>query len=429
MEKKCLAVLLVFIFVLQDPQMVRAHRLSRSPGFFSGEYKLTADWEPAGGFEISYCLNGGGFAERGAGNASVGNLPAAPGIPVREGYNFAGWYWDSGFLHKAAGADVRGTGDGKLYAKWTKSIDGDYNVQMYPYRNTSAAKREQKKLKDCSYRFLNNVKIPGMPSTREADAKEKRITETSQCPQGICMTEEYLLISAYSGNLGRGLGCIHVFDRKTGEYCATIGVKENSHMGGLAFDGESVWVCHSGSGTLGRIPYRIIRQTAQKKPRRVVNCSAQFEEMTVSNTPSCIAFYDGRLWVATHTRLFSSKMYAYRVTKKGLRRERSCRIPEKVQGIAFDEDGTVYVSTSYGRKKSSYLKVYKSLDRMDQNPEEPMVKVEMPPCSEEIELVDGEIYVLFESAGEKYLEGTDGKGMSASPVDEVLVLPANEVSE
>ena len=56
-----------------------------------------------------------------------------------------------------------------------------------------------------------------------------------------------------------------------------------------------------------------------------------------------------------------------------------------------------------------------------------MMKVEMPPCSEELELVDGEIYILFESAGEKYLEGTDGKGTSASPVDEILVLPKESV--
>ena len=427
MDKKCLAVLLVVIFVLQDPYVDRAYRLSQDSSLFSGENRVIKEFGSAGGFEVCYFLNGGAFDEGGTANASRKDLQAALAIPVKEGYNFAGWYLDSGFWHKATGEDVRGNGDCMLYAKWTKSIDGEHNVQMYPYRNTASKRPGQKKLKDCAYRFLKNVKIPGMPSTRETDAVEKRITETSQCLQGICMTEDYLLVSAYSGNYGGGLGCIHVFDRVTGEYCATVGVKKNSHMGGLAFDGENVWVCHSGSGTLGRIPYSVIRQTASKKPRQVVDCFRWFEEVSVSNIPSCIAYHDGKLWVATHTRLFYSRVYSYRITPDGLKQAGNWRIPEKVQGIAFDEDGKIYISASYGRRKSSYLKVYKSLTHLDNNPGKPMMKVEMPPCSEELELVDGEIYILFESAGEKYLEGTDGKGTSASPVDEILVLPKESV--
>ncbi len=62
---------------------------------------------------------------------------------------------------------------------------------------------------------------------------------------------------------------------------------------------------------------------------------------------------------------------------------------------------------------------------MDEHPNRPMVKIEMPPCSEEIELADGQIYVLFESAGEKYFEGTDGK----APVDQVLLLERESVLE
>ncbi len=77
----------------------------------------------------------------------------------------------------------------------------------------------------------------------------------------------------------------------------------------------------------------------------------------------------------------------------------------------FDEEGRVYVSTSFGRKKSSYLKVYESCSKMDEHPNRPMVKIEMPPCSEEIELADGQIYVLFESAGGRnILKVQMGKG-------------------
>jgi hypothetical protein len=103
------------------------------------------------------------------------------------------------------------------------------------------------------------------------------------------------------------------------------------------------------------------------------------------------------------------------------------KIPAKVQGIVFDEDGGVYLSTSYGRSESSYLLCYPSVIALATSPSHPAKRVEMPPCSEELEVYGDNLYVLFESAGEKYLEGTDGKGKSLSPLDKLLVLPLSQL--
>ncbi len=427
-EKKCFAVFLIAVFLMQDPYLLRAGRLGEEQGILWEKNGMVQgfEWE---GLELCYCLNGGSLSEDSRIYYGSEDLPAELKTPIKEGYNFAGWYADSSFRYKVNKIEAGQAGNYKLYAKWTKRINGDYNIQMYPYQYAAVSDHTEKKLKDCTYGFLNKVKIPGMPYTRENDAREKRITDTSQCPQGLCIADDYLLVSAYSGKEGRALGCIHVFDRETGEYLVSIGTKKNSHMGGLAFDGAYLWVCHSGSKTLGRISYAAIREAALGMPQSVVDCSTQFEEFSVENTPSCIAYHNGRIWVATHTKLLSSKMTAYRITAQGLKKAESCRIPDKVQGIVLDEDGKVYVSTSYGRRKSSYLKVYESLEKMDQKPRHPMKKIEMPPCSEEIELAGEEIYVLFESAGEKYFEGTDGKGTSIAPVDEVLVILKESVLE
>jgi hypothetical protein len=102
------------------------------------------------------------------------------------------------------------------------------------------------------------------------------------------------------------------------------------------------------------------------------------------------------------------------------------KIPSKVQGIVFDEDGGVYLSTSYGRSSSSYLLYFSSVISLSTSPSHPTRRIEMPPCSEEIESYAGNLYVLFESAGEKYLEGTDGKGKSLSPLDKLLVIPLSQ---
>ena len=71
---------------------------------------------------------------------------------------------------------------------------------------------------------------------------------------------------------------------------------------------------------------------------------------------------------------------------------------------------------------ASYLKAYTSLLELEKNLEEPAVEVEMPPCSEEIVCVEDSLKLLFESASEKYFEGTDGRGKSNSPIDKILVI-------
>ena len=120
-------------------------------------------------------------------------------------------------------------------------------------------------------------------------------------------------------------------------------------------------------------------------------------------------------------------MAAYQITRKGLRLVETYRIPDKVQGVTFDDNGKVYLSTSYGRQNSSYLKVYDSIQELDKKPNQPKVKVEMPPCSEEIDIEGDAIYILFESAGEKYFEGTDGKGRSISPIEQILTLSKRSI--
>ena len=112
--------------------------------------------------------------------------------------------------------------------------------------------------------------------------------------------------------------------------------------------------------------------------------------------------------------------YNYDSEKDTLIALSSYRIPSKVQGVDFDENGNVYLSTSYGRNNSSYLKVYSSLLALNKRPNDPSVKIEMPPCSEEVAISGERIYVLFESASEKYFEGTDGIGRTSAPIDKVL---------
>ena len=48
--------------------------------------------------------------------------------------------------------------------------------------------------------------------------------------------------------------------------------------------------------------------------------------------------------------------------------------------------------------------------------------VALPPMVEEVEMVGEEVYMIFESAAAKYLEGTDGKGQSMNPIDQIVAV-------
>ena len=85
-----------------------------------------------------------------------------------------------------------------------------------------------------------------------------------------------------------------------------------------------------------------------------------------------------------------------------------------------EEQGTILYAFMAKREKNEENK--KLLEQMSKDLEDYTERVELPPCSEEIVYENGKLYVLFESAGKKYLEGTDGKGKSVAPINKILVI-------
>lgn len=308
----------------------------------------------------------------------------------------------------------------------TRTIDSVQSVENYAYRQTESKKT--KLLKNLPYEFRDDVTIPGMPSSKSEDLLNQKIFGESQCPQGICITEEFLLLTSYSEGDDE-LGELFVFDRESGDYLVTLGMNPKSHLGGVTFDGQNIWICNSESLTIERISYDFVKLMAEQNVGEVVDASEMVDTFEVLNSPSCITYNDGRLWVATHSVSGDSDLVAYHYNHKddSLYALNQYHIPKKVQGIAFDADGRVYLSTSYGRSSSSYLKIYSSIFAMSEGTKKPQIQVEMPPESEEIAIWDNKIYVLFESAGEKYYNGTDGKGLSVSPIDKILMLSIDSI--
>lgn len=309
-------------------------------------------------------------------------------------------------------------------------IDNYASVMNYRYRSVdSKIDRRTVLLKDLDFSFCDTIDIPGMPDTKEEDFLNRYIFSQAQCPQGICFTDDFVLLTSYSSEDGC-MGELMVMDRESGDWLVTLGMDENSHLGGIAFDGINVWVCNSYENSIERISYDFIRLMATENAGEVIDARHVVDTYPVRNVPSCITFYGGRLWIATHTQVMNSGMVAYHYSsaEDTLVPLSEYEIPSKVQGVAFGEDGSLYLSRSYGRESSSYLYCYESIIALDAKPKRPALAVELPPCSEELDVCDDTLYVLFESAGEKYLEGTDGKGKSLSPIDRLLMIPTSELS-
>ena len=311
-------------------------------------------------------------------------------------------------------------------------IDNYSNVINYEYSTRTSTRSGQKNvhLKDLDFSFCENIDIPGMPATKETDFLNQYIFSTAQCPQGIAITDDFVMITSYSAEEDC-LGQFMVFDRISGDYLITLGMDKDSHLGGIDYDGENVWVCNSADKTLERISYDFIYQMATQNKGEVIDATKLVDVYSLKNIPSCIAFYNGRLWIATHKIWFDSHMvvYYYDKNEDKLKTLSTYNIPSQGQVVAFGEKGEVILSTSYGRKFSSYLKIYESVFSMTNTVNEPMLTIEMPPCSEGITIYEDVIYILFESAGEKYIEGTDGKGQSLSPLDRILMIPMENAGD
>lgn len=419
-------ILLVLVLLLDQPQLTKWRGVMQAPpSFFTDAYgdgSQERDGIPT--YDIIYNMNMGTNHYLNPSFYYAELLPLKLMPPSREGYNFAGWYRDSRYRYPVT--EITDCEDGNLilFAKWTKKISNSTNIQMYSYVTGSLTRAPEKKLSNMDYRIIENLNIPGMPATRYDDYNSKKIYSADQCPQGLCLTEDYILVTSYSTGYS-GYGCLYVFDRVSGEYLVTLSMKQGSHLGGITYDGENLWVCHSDGSTIERIDYALVKELAMYKPGQVVTIPQEYEEYSVSNSPSCITFFNGRIWVATHTKFFKSVMKSYRYKDGELVEGQRFVIPDKVQGVAFDSLGHVYLSTSFGRDKSSYVKVYESAYALSKNPEKPAECVEMPPCSEELAIVGEELFVLFESGAQKYMEGTDGGGKALAPLDHIVAIHLN----
>ena len=255
-------------------------------------------------------------------------------------------------------------------------------------------------------------------------------------PQGICVAGDYILITAYcsvdyykenliinineESNMTRMINevqherhnsVMYVLSEKTKRHITTLVFDDKSHVGGITFDGEYIWVAKGGNCKVEAYSYDTIKKLVGRYESSTYLEEPEYEFMSDS-TSSFISYYDDTVWVGRHNENMDENgvLIGYSLSDDeyvGLNDSHQVIIiPPSANGAVFvevDEVVYLFVTTSYGRNKDSLLNIYK----VEFSDEEVLrlqeYKVlELPPMAEEICVNGDQMYFLFESGATTY---------------------------
>lgn len=289
--------------------------------------------------------------------------------------------------------------------------------------------------------------VPGLQNTDVAGKSCSTMT-----PQGICVTEDYIFVSAYcaaekyikeleenkdyGSNLEKLLveekhkthnSVIYIIDRETGDYIKNIVLPDKNHVGGLATDGKVIYVAKSSDKQISVITLKTIDKAINTKSLSVkvdydytVDCGC---------TASFVTYYDNSLWVGVFNEESNGTLRRFSVDKKSYKLTENlvAEIPAKANGACFTElDGEVClaVSTSYGRKNVSqlYLCSVSDYGTKDMTITQ-KAKYVLPPLAQNICIYDGKVYSIYESAATCYTQVESDAGIKSTScaVDRICI--------
>ena len=289
--------------------------------------------------------------------------------------------------------------------------------------------------------------VPGLQNTDVAGKNCSTMT-----PQGLCVTEDYIFVSAYcaaekyikeleenkdyGSNLEKLLveekhkthnSVIYIIDRETGDYIKNIVLPDKNHVGGLATDGKVIYVAKSSDKQISVITLKTIDKAINTKSLSVkvdydytVDCGC---------TASFVTYYDNSLWVGVFNEESNGTLRRFSVDKKSYKLTENlvAEIPAKANGACFTElDGEVClaVSTSYGRKSVSqlYLCSVSDYGTKDMTITQ-KAKYVLPPLAQNICIYDGKVYSIYESAATCYTQVESDAGIKSTScaVDRICI--------
>lgn len=256
-------------------------------------------------------------------------------------------------------------------------------------------------------------------------------------PQGIYYSKNLscFLISGYMKNKSLP-SRVYVVDEKTGRLIKFVSFtflrkKICGHFGGIAGFGENIWI--SSDGEVFRVSVEKIKNAKDAEKIEIL------DKFSSKNRADYIFVDSGMLWVGEYYKLgkfktklshhilfsgeqFHAMCFGFKISpqkKFGIESnvpEKALAVPDLVQGVSVTRN-EIFLSCSYALKKSNVL-VFENVLRQSESfvtiIDEQKIPVFVltkkhfkrvyvfPSMSEEIEIVDGRLFILFENASKKY---------------------------
>ena len=380
--------------------------------------------------------------------AKMTTLPAKPVITVKGGDKKARISWNAVtgatgyhlYWHDGAEYQHLATLEGKnntkyLHTDLENGVYSQYKVEAYrvlyetEYKSTASDmkkavvskqetvtspklfKTKKKFQKSSAYLLCKEFKktvnysksfvIPGVSGTDVDGFYSKNM-----CPQGITFAKSYLLLSAYDRKKEEN-SVIYMMDKSSRKLVMTIVLPNKTHAGGIAYDGENLWVTQT--NTVRSMPFDEIEKAAQAGKREYLVSYNTICEL--KHTAGSLTYYKNKLWVASYDELNSGYLGAYSINDKSASPELEMvaltRIPSRVQGLTFTNGGKLILSRScqtnaLQRGFIHVLDIYKAdLAKLSNGTitlGELKKTVEMPTMNEEVAVSGNYLYVNFESA-------------------------------
>ena len=168
-------------------------------------------------------------------------------------------------------------------------------------------------------------------------------------PQGLTMTDKYILVSAYCGingyknelklnsfsrkyserlqeeeNHERHHSVIYVYDRESKELLMTFELSDKNHVGGIAFDGKTIFVAKSTDKQVSKIAYDKVKRLVELSlDSGVKTAKIEYDEtLEVNRDASFVTVREKEeekeLWVGTFSRISSeSVIERYQILENG----------------------------------------------------------------------------------------------------------------
>lgn len=264
--------------------------------------------------------------------------------------------------------------------------------------------------------------IPGLVETCVyADGKVKK--SSNYVPQGLCLAGDYMLVTAY--DVKKKLNTvIYAVDADAGKLVSTLTLPNKYHAGGIAFDGENIWMTgdtsdkYKGKPFVQYMTYDTFVEHI-KDPVSYVSEEELSDNIYIKNKPSFLECDNGILWVGTYAgRKNTSEGYlnGYEITGEPGNRRLNTIMYSLIAGIdssaqgADIENGYLYVSSSYKGTsryvKSSFITKYDLRSAMESTGSyyvegREVSRVEVPKMNEEI-IVDGATILINFESGASY---------------------------